>query len=360
MKKVGKQVLFINTDYNNPRNGEGSFIKLNDGRLMFGYTEFSGDCSKDDDAHAKICAIFSSDNGETWSNKRVLFTKPENSKNIMSLSFLRMNNGDIGAFYIIKNADGTDKIILTRSSDDGTNWSEPVNCLDCIDIPDYYILNNDRVLKMKNGRLILPLARHSVLIDPDEFMPGDLCFVYSDDDGRTWSKAATELLNPFKNNVDGYEEPGIYELDDGRLWCYIRTNTGFQYESFSSDCGLTWSTPEPNLFFSSPCSPMSVKRWGELTVAVFNPIPEHIMRSERENDLLWGRTPYVMAVSYDNGKSFSKDNLFYLEDDLDNGYCYPAIYDGGDYILIAYYHSNNTDVCLNSTKITKIMRDEIH
>lgn len=358
MKKVGKEVLFIGTDDNNPRNGEGSFIKLNNGSILFGYTEFSGCDSCDDDAQARICTVISSDNGETWHEKKVMFIKPENAKNIMCLSFLRMDNGDIGAFYIIKNGDSTDRIVLTRSADEGKSWSEPINCLSCIEIPDYYVINNDRVFKMKNGRIILPLARHTVLQAPNAFMPGDICFVYSDDDGKSWVKTEAELLNPFKNNPDGYEEPGLYELEDGSLWCYIRTNTGFQYECFSTDGGITWTNPEPNLFFSSPCSPMVVKDCGELTVAVFNPIPEHILRNDKENDL-WGRTPYIMAVSKDRGKTFSRDNLFYIEDDLNNGYCYPAVFDGGDYMLLAYYHSNNSGVCLNSTKMIKIMYDEI-
>ena len=51
--------------------------------------------------------------------------------------------------------------------------------------------------------------------------------------------------------------------------------------------------------------------------------------------------------------------MFYIEDDLDNGYCYPAIFEGENSFLVAYYHSNNTDVCLNSTKIIKVMYDEI-
>ena len=42
MKKIGKEVLFLEAKGNIPRNGEGSFIRLNDGRIMFGYTEFSG------------------------------------------------------------------------------------------------------------------------------------------------------------------------------------------------------------------------------------------------------------------------------------------------------------------------------
>lgn len=355
MKKIGREVLFIGTSENNPRNGEGAFIRLNNGSIMFAYTEFIGD-DWEDDANARIVSIVSYDDGETWSDKRVLFTKPEGCKNIMSLSFLRMLNGDIGAFYIIKNPDGTDQIVLTRSADEGINWCDPVNCLDCLDVPDYYVINNDRVFRSKNGRIILPLARHTVLTEHKEFMPGVVCFVISDDDGKTWYKSETELECPFPNNPDGYEEPGICEFDDGKLRCYIRTSLGFQFETFSDDNGNTWSFPEPNIFFSSACSPMRIKDCGDLTVAVFNPLPEHILREDTEP---WGRTPYVLAVSYDKGKTFKKENLFYLEDDRKNGYCYPAIIDGDGYFLIAYYHSNNTEICLNSTKIVKIMFDEI-
>ncbi len=356
MKKLGRQVLFIGTSENNPRNGEGSFIKLKNGSIMFGYSEFSGNDSCNDDAHAQIVTITSSDNGETWDNKRTLFVKPENKVNIMSLSFTRMNNGDIGAFYILKNTDGTDNIVMRRSQDDGDTWSEPTVCTECLPA-DYYILNNDRVFTLPSGRIVLPLARHTVHTDSTDFQPGELCFIYSDDDGITWQDTHTVLPCPLET-IDGYEEPGLHLLPDGTLWCYIRTNMGFQFECFSKDDGITWSEPRPNLFFSSPCSPMLVKSFGKFTFAIFNPESEHILRG-RENSDLWGRTPYVLAISTDGGVTFSEENIFYLENDRENGYCYPALLDCGDYCLISYYHSNNSGVCLNSTKIIKITHDDI-
>ncbi|MBQ3129232.1 MAG: exo-alpha-sialidase [Clostridia bacterium] len=355
MKKIGREVLFLATNDNIPRNGEGSFIRLNDGRIMFGYTEFYGN-DWEDDATANICAVYSSDEGETWTKPEILFKKPEDAWNIMSFSFLRMGNGDIGAFYIVKNADRTDKIVLTRSSDEGKNWTEPINCLDCLEEADYYVINNDRVYRLKNGRIILATARHTVINAPRDFMPGVICFFISDDDGFTWKKTETQLQCPFPSNPDGYEEPGLYELPDGRLWCYIRTSLGFQFECFSEDKGITWTTPEPNLFFSSACSPMHVRDCGDLTAAIFNPVPEHLLRDDSEP---WGRTPFVMAFSTDRGASFKKENVFYIEDDLTNGYCYPAIIECADGFLVAYYHSNGTDVCLNSTRITKVTYDEI-
>lgn len=356
MKKIGRQVLFIGTKETNPRNGEGAFIRLKNGSIMFGYTEFTGN-DWDDDAIAHISAVISTDEGETWSAPFVLFEKPEDSMNIMCLSFLRMNNGDIGAFYIVKNLDGTDKIVLSRSADEGKTWSESVSCMECLDEQDYYVLNNDRVLRLKSGRIIFSAARHAVLTEHKEFMPGVVCYFISDDDGRTWYKTDTEFICPFPKNPDGYEEPGLYELPDGRLWCYIRTSLGFQFESFSDDEGITWSVPEPNMFFSSACSPMLVKDCGEITVAVFNPVPEHILRLESEP---WGRTPYVLAVSRDQAKSFEKSDIFYLEDDRDNGYCYPAIIEVENGFLVAYYHSNGSDVCLNSTKMIKILYEDLN
>ena len=72
MKKIGRQVNFLGTSEFNQRNGEGAFIKLKNGSIMFGFTEFIGN---DWDLHfcARISCILSEDDGETWSKKQVLF-----------------------------------------------------------------------------------------------------------------------------------------------------------------------------------------------------------------------------------------------------------------------------------------------
>ena len=71
MKKIGRQVLFIGTSENNPRNGEGAFIQLSGGGIMYAFTEYVGD-SWSDDASANISAVVSYDCGETWTDRRVL------------------------------------------------------------------------------------------------------------------------------------------------------------------------------------------------------------------------------------------------------------------------------------------------
>lgn len=350
MKKIGRQVNMLTTSEANTRNGEGSFIRLSDNTIAFAFTEFIGTGREDED-DARISVIYSRDEGESWSDREILFSKPEDAMNLMCFSFLRMGNGDIGAFYIRKNTDGTDDILFTRSSDNMLSWSDPVSCI-AEAKADYYVMNNDRPIILKSGRILLPVARHTIHDTEHEFSPGELCFFYSDDDGISWHKTDTEILCPFPKDPIGLQEPGLYQLPDGKVWCYIRTELGFQYQSFSTDHGDTWSSPEPNLFFTSPGSPMQVKDCGEHTVAIFNPVPMHLLRDDDAE--FWGRTPFTIAVSDNRAKSFSQDKLFYLEDDLQNGYCYPAILDCDGYFLVAYYHSNGSDCCLNSTKIIKI------
>lgn len=355
MKKIGRQVHFLSATKNSSRLGEGSFIHLNDGGILFGFTEFTSSGREDEDI-AQISAITSYDDGESWSERYTIFQKPEGAVNIMSLSFLRMANGDLGAFYIVKHSDGTDEIVLTRSDDEGKSWSQPHSCTKGVLPDDYYVINNDRACMLKGGRILLPLARHTIQDEGDIFAPGELFFIYSDDDGVSWRKSPSHLVCPFPNDPNGFQEPGIFQFDDGTLWCYIRTGLGFQFESFSTDNAESWSEPCPNTFFSSPCSPMLVKQYSNHTLAIFNPIPEHVLRDDEKE--FWGRTPYVLALSRDNGKSFTQDMLYYIEDDLNNGYCYPAVTDIEGGVLIAYYHSNNTDCCLNSTKIIKVMFSE--
>ena len=71
------------------------------------------------------------------------------------------------------------------------------------------------------------------------------------------------------------------------------------------------------------------------------------------------KAPRVLAVSDDDGRTFRQDRMFYLEDDLTNGYCYPAILPMEDSFLVAYYHSNDAGFCLNCTKLVKISVEEL-
>ena len=97
MKKVGREVLFLATGQDNPRNGEGAMIRRRDGSILLLYTAYYGD-DWNDHCSANLSAYVAYDEGETWDGPQIAVKKDDQAQNIMSVSLLRMNNGDIGLF----------------------------------------------------------------------------------------------------------------------------------------------------------------------------------------------------------------------------------------------------------------------
>ena len=350
MKKIGKQVLFLAAKESVKRNGEGAFIRLKNGMIMYAFTSFYGG-EKDDD-YATVCAVYSSDEGETWSGTRELLRPSDGDDNIMSVSLLRMLNGDLGLFFLRKRGEDC-RLNLVRSKDEGETWE---GCVECCD-EGYYVVNNDRVIRLQNGSILFPANRH---VKPDSSYSVQYVF-RSDDDGRTWYQQGDAVRHPFINSSSGLQESGLFQYDDGTLWAFARTRSGSQFMMFSDDEGKNWSEPYGSELFTGPDSPMQVKTCGPCTVAVFNPKPRYLGRIELEENetgkKLRARTPLVCAVSYDGGRTFESSYL--LEDDPSNAYCYPALFEGDRYFLAAYYHSNDTGDCLNSLKIIKVLYAEM-
>lgn len=368
MRQIGKEVLFLPTSETNPRNGEGAMIRLRDRRIMYAYTRYCGD-DWGDHATAGIAAYYSSDEGESWESGGVIVKKGENDLNIMSVSLLRMQNGDLGLFYLRKSMKGEDLLCmpyLVRSSDEGKTFGAPV-C--CATEDGYYCVNNDRAVRLSSGRILLPAAYHGR--SGYKAQPGVLKVFRSDDDGLTWESSGA--VCSLYSDCIRLQEPGVYELPDRRVWMWCRTAYGHQYQCFSSDGGESFGAVSPALRFSSPDSPMQVRGVGKYAIAVFNPEGYTCLRESREVWKSPKRTPLVCALSRDGGLSFvdgtstSANGGFdgfiadcrSIESDRSNSYCYPAVLEVDDGFLVSYYHSNGTEVCLNSTKITKIYFDEI-
>ena len=88
----------------NPRNSEGSFLRLDDGRIAFAYSQYIGD-SAHDHAACRIACIYSHDNGESFDTEHIetlVCAEEYGEKNVMSVTLRRMENGDIGLFYLLK------------------------------------------------------------------------------------------------------------------------------------------------------------------------------------------------------------------------------------------------------------------
>ena len=163
------------------------------------------------------------------------------------------------------------------------------------------------------------------------------------------------------------------EYENGELWLWFRSAYGHQYNVFSTDNGKTWTAPAPNLCFTSPDSPMRIKKVGKYTVAIFNPLSYNVLRTDHSKRFNTKRTPFVCAVSANDGrefdttgKTFAAGALAYfqrmcylLEDDYRDSYCYPAICEAKDGFVVSYYHSDGSDYTLNSEKIAKVYFSEL-
>tara|TARA_R110000737_G_scaffold353259_2_gene403620 strand:- start:42 stop:2213 length:2172 start_codon:yes stop_codon:yes gene_type:complete len=306
----------------NPRNSEGDFITLKDGRILFAYTRFMNSTS--DHAPAQIMGRYSEDGGKTWSVKDKLIVEREGDQNVMSVSFLRLQNGDIALFYARKNS-LEDCIPMVRISKDETQtWSEPTPII--TNQNGYFVLNNDRVIQLKSGRILAPVSLHKTP-NSEWRNRGEIRCFYSDDMGNTW-KMGQVLPVPI-NAIS--QEPGVVEMNDGRIMMNIRTNQGAQYSSSSLDEGITWSLANKTII-PSPISPASLKRLngtGDLILAWNN------NGKSGPGYFKSKRTPLTVAISKDEGQSWV--NIQNIEGSSHASYAYTAIHEVDDHILFAYY-----------------------
>ena len=161
---------------------------------------------------------------------------------------------------------------------------------------------------------------------------------YSYDGGKNWCKGKS-FTSPNQSLV--LQEPGIVELSDGRTLMYIRTNSGYQYYSYSDNKGYSWG----KLFQSSlesPLAPALIERnpYTKALVVVWN-------KSKSE------RMPLCIASSVNEGVTWGNKAL--LENR--NGYlaCYPAMeFLSENEVFVLYSISKKEQWGLGSLKLVHV------
>lgn len=343
-------VLELPTSEGNSRNSEGSFITLKNGDILYIYTRF-GDAGGDHSG-ADLCSRISHDGGRTWTDKDAIVVKNYVGMNVMSVSLLRLQDGRIALFYLEKDSETDCRPVLRISTDEGVSWGDVIHI-----IPDsqraYYVVNNDRVIQLSSGRILVPLALHRRAEWDKWDRQGTLATSYSDDGGKTWvyPKDWTQGFNAQGERIVT-QEPGVVELKDGRVLLFIRTDAGEQYKSYSSDKGASWSVFEP-MGAASPVSPASIERLpgSDLLVMVWN---DHtaIPMAERKK-----RTPLSLAVSRDEGMTWSPSMT--LEPDPKGWYCYTAMEFTSDALLLAYVAGYEGKGLLSDSRIRRVSIPEM-
>ena len=353
-------VLQLDPSRNNGRNSEATFVTLKGGRILLAWSRFNTG-NHSDSGSCEIASRYSDDDGWTWSTRdMVMVGRDQGASNVMSPSLLRLKDGRI-ALLTLRKEGGEDFCSpwFRTSTNEAKSFSKPVRVNT---VPGYYSVNNDRMVQLRNGRIILPVGMHRWRspwsLKSEAELPGDtntrvpkgtepvfssptlIFFYFSDDGGRTWLESLTNYYWCTPKG-HGLQEPGLIQLKDGRLWSWARPGhigvegmRDVQWESFSRDSGQVWSPPRRSQFIS-PSSPLQVKRipkTGHL-LAVWNDTSRRF-KTPKAKPISWGRTPLVSAISTNEGRTWKHHLL--IEDAPDHGFCYPAIHFTKEAVLLSY------------------------
>jgi len=299
----------------NVRNTEASMVQLRDGRLLIAYTRFGKNGGDNDPAD--IAGKISSDGGRTWSDPFVL-QRNDGRMNVMSASLVRLSTGEILLGYLRKNSPADCSFWVRKSKDDAKTWGEEV--LVTRD-KAYHVVNNDRIVELKSGRLLVPAADYG---DYRAGKPAVGVSYISHDGGQTWRRGKGDVHLPGV----GCQEPGVVEMKDGRVCMIIRTSLGYIYSCSSSDGGETWSDPEPTPL-RSPTAPASIKLipGTDDLLVIWN------------NSASSRRVPLTSAISRDAGKTWTnfKDLERVSIADEEASFAYTSILFTEDKVYLTYW-----------------------
>lgn len=277
-------------------------------------------------------------------------------------TLVRMKNGGLTIFYV--NRPGYANKLMSISSTDGLQWSQPVKEFDlpgqayyanrvledrhgnlhCIfhvwstgengyrgkhldvwycrktgqekpwsqprKIYEGYVGSMRSFMQLSTGQLVISFAKAvpnrmgKPADGQTDYGWNDIMVMYSEDDGQNWKSSADQLRVAIDNSMPvryGGVEPTVLELADGRLWMLIRTNKGRLYESFSTDHGKNWQLPQPTRFTSSD-SPAELLRLSDNRIVLF--INSNQRWDNPRSYAAGGREVLHAAVSRDEGKTW--------------------------------------------------------
>ena len=322
------QIIVAPTSAGNPRNSEADIIRLLDGKLLLGWTEFYAGGGADH-APARLVGRVSADEGRSWGEKYTL-VENDGGCNVMEVNFVRLESGAIALFHCQKNSEHGDARIMMRASGDEGQTFGPAVQMSRDNL--YTGLTNGRCIRLRNGRILLAAWEGGA----------SYCCV-SDDDGATWHDS--QRVRPTAADAahvadESPPEDQLYavenacaELKNGSVMMLMRTGLDGQYKSISPDGGETWSTPVSTQLRGTP-APVAISRiptTGHL-LAIWNNNTDTPTAHGNRN-----RRPLTSAISEDEGETWGHfRNLEERSDDADS-WAYPAVTWVRDRALVTYF-----------------------
>ncbi|MGE3384865.1 MAG: sialidase family protein [Pyrinomonadaceae bacterium] len=246
----------------------GPITSLKNGDLLWVTTEPEAPyLSKSMWSISRLVMRRSTDGGKSWGGAKVL-QQGTTDYSLLSHNIRQTAAGTL--LHIFVRYSGYDydtgtpekslsEVFIERSSDEGKTWGR----VEKMPTGERYQGDILSMEQLRDGRLIYPFCFLTNV--KSQFA---VSVMYSDDDAKTWKRSSSVLRTGGGGFESGASEPTVVELPDGRLWMLIRAQTGFLWQSFSTDRGATWSPAVESTFPSSNAPATALRlRSGEIAVA---------------------------------------------------------------------------------------------
>jgi len=256
-----------------------------DGTLFAAWTQ----ATREGDVDQHICFSKSVDRGKTWAEPIILAGSPNFVNPQPIASWQQPMVSKSGRIYVLWNQRISNDplhhgIMMGKySDDDGETWSQPrVVRLPCVKRDSIYMPPSwciwQRPLRLgKDGKYIVGLTRHgsvSSTVEKQVALPGStvefIQYQNIDDDPEIEDITILMLAADEKEMavVDPKwglccQEASIVNLPDGRLFALMRTSAGSPYWTQSRDKGWNWDSPKPlkdaqGRVYKHPCAPCPI------------------------------------------------------------------------------------------------------
>ena len=321
-----------------------SLYQYSDGRLVMLWIAY--DIIESNNDNVMLYSV-SEDNGERWSDPEVFMASP--GANVSHAFQLQLRGTDtvlmvnregyyVGAKIdpvtkrILKWADyarSENRIILRNSVDQGNTWDfgreiSPEQIVPNHQPPFYGA--PEALLQLQSGKLLLAV----VFMPPDKRDPRhyDVAFLLSDDEGETWDQ--THILTVPETR--GAMEPTIVELRPEELYCFLRNESGYLYETMSHDDGKSWNIPTKTDIPSPSAMSKLVKLQTGRVILVWN---------NQSSTTGVPRYPLVCALSEDGCKSWSEPRIIATESGMNqlSNFGVTQLNDGRILLATSHYHA---------------------
>ena len=257
-----------------------------------------------DDAEIELVMKRSLDNGKTWGELQIVVDDGIHTVG-NPCPVVDQTTGTIWLPFARNNQ----RILVTKSTDDGVSWSEPVDISESVKDPAWKYLGTGpgHGIQLTSGRLLIPswgdTSPGPATWKPDKPNWGKVQFSYtlfSDDHGATWQRGET-LTN------DMSDECEAIETVDGSIYMNMRSRQKKHRRAYawSQDGGNTWSDVEFDETLPEPSCQAGLVRFTHQDQYQKNRVLlTHPSNTEE-------RTHMMARVSYDEGKTWPVSKLLY-------------------------------------------------